>query len=457
MESREKPGINRLAMENDSTRRSEELRVTEASWVRGDLSGLDIPADIAALTSGGADFLTRAFRSSGALSYANHVERITQAEECFGGGTGRKMLLAVEYEIPTSNLPTQLFVKFSRNFDDPMRDRSKHMMVPEVKFAALSRTPNFPITVPECLFADVHAESGTGLMITERLAFGKNGVEPQLQKCMDYDAPQPFEHYAAIIKALARLSGTHKAGHLHASFNEQFGFDLEHALAADPMRYSDEKLLRRVTRIGEFIGKYPQLFPTNLANAEFREQFVSEAPRAALKEAALKRFLYSNQDLIALCHWNANIDNGWFWRNANGELECGLMDWGRVGQMTVAQTIYGAFSGAEKSLWDEHLDDIIALFAKEYHACGGPSLNIEELKIHTLLVTAMMGLAYLMDAPAIIERQIADLDCVSGPTDERFRINEDARVQLHMLTMFLNQWQTQNLGALIEKTNYQTE
>ena len=432
-------------------RASAEGAPTQTAWERGDLFGLDIPADIDTLASGGADFLTRAFRASGALSDSDCVTRIDQCEECFGGGTGRKLLLAVDYSNPTSALPTQLFVKFSRNFADAMRDRSKHMMVAEVKFAALSRVPGFPVAVPECLFADVNAASGTGLMITERLRFGTDGVEPQYPKCMDDTVPQPLEHYMAIVKALARLSGTHRAGRLPASFDSAFRFDLDTALAADPIRYSGDKLLRRVTRIAAFIGRHPRLFPANLVDAEFRARFVAEAPRAVEKEMAVKHFLHGNPDFIALCHWNANIDNGWFWRNGDAELACGLMDWGRVGQMSVAQTLYGAFSGAEKPLWDAHLDDIVALFAREYRAAGGPALDVGELKTHTLLVTAMMGLAYLMDAPAIIERDIADLDAASGPTDVRFREHEDARVQLHMLTMFLNQWQTRDLGALIDR------
>src|SRR5690606_39007749 len=151
---------------------------------------------------------------------------------------------------------------------------------------------------------------------------------------------------------------------------------------------------------------------------------------------------------IALCHWNGNIDNAWFWRDAAGELQCGLMDWALVGQMSVAQSIYGAFSGADKLLWDNHLDEIVALFAGEFHACGGPRLEVAELKRHVLLFTAMMGLAYLMDAAAIIERRVENLDGVSGPDDPAIEENEDARVQLHMVTMFLNQWQTRDIGAL---------
>lgn len=413
--------------------------------------GLEIPADIDALASGGAEFLTAAFRASGALLEANRVTRVTQCDECFGGGTGSKALLAVEYQTPDPTLPNKLFVKFSRNFSDSMRDRSKHMMASEVTFAALSRTPDFPIVVPQCLFADVNKASGTGLMITERIAFGVNGIEPQYIKCMDYATPAPLKHYEVIIKSLAHLSGSYKGGRLHARFEEQFTFDLQSVLNADPLRYPEEKLLRRAARIVEFIGRHPQLFPENLTTSEFHAQFLRDVPYVLAKDAAIKQFLYSKTDFISLCHWNANIDNAWFYRDTHGQLQCGLMDWGRVGQMTVAQAIYGAFSGAEKVLWDFHLDDIVELFIAEYAQHGGPVLNFNELKTHTLLVTATMGLAYLMDAPAIIERQIADLDSVRGAQDERIKSNEDARVQLHMLTMFLNQWQTQNIGALADR------
>lgn len=418
-------------------------------WARGDLFGLQVPADTQALLEGGTDFLTKAFHASGAMSADNATLRIVQGEESFGGGTGSKMLLAVEYRYTEPALPQSLFVKFSRNFSDPMRDRSKYMMIPEVKFAALSRTPGFPITVPECVFADVHVDSGTGLIITERLRFGSDGLSPLYPKCMDYTIPDPLEHYCSILKALARLSGAHKGGALDTRFDQQFPYDKSQLVGADPMRYSGEKLQRRLSRIVEFLSKHKHLFPANITTQAFAEQFLYQVPLVLAKEAVIKDWLYSNDDLVALCHWNANIDNGWYWRDTHGELQCGLMDWGRVGQMTVAQQIYGAFSGAGTVLWNEHLDDVITLFAQEYAKNGGPELDVGELKQHVILVTATMGLAYLMDAPAIIERQLGDPGLLSGPEDVMLASHEDARVQLHMLTMFLNQWQTQNVGELV--------
>src|SRR5271163_97320 len=90
-------------------------------WVTGDHFGLPIPADPAALRAGGAAFLTRAFRVSGALTAGNAVTGISRFQEVPGGSTGRKLLLRVEYDKPVASTHTDLFVKFSRDFDD--RDR----------------------------------------------------------------------------------------------------------------------------------------------------------------------------------------------------------------------------------------------------------------------------------------------------------------------------------------------
>src|SRR3546814_8766731 len=53
-------------------------------WVTGEIFGLPIPADAEALRSSGCEFLTTAFRASGALADDNGVSRIVGAEEFNG-------------------------------------------------------------------------------------------------------------------------------------------------------------------------------------------------------------------------------------------------------------------------------------------------------------------------------------------------------------------------------------
>jgi hypothetical protein len=107
--------------------------ISAPTWAVGDLLGLPIPAYGQALREGGESFLTKAFRASGVLSPDNRVAEISRFDEFFVGGTGSKAILDVRYEQPCA-LPTELFVKFSRNFQDPIRDNLRHMLESEIRF-----------------------------------------------------------------------------------------------------------------------------------------------------------------------------------------------------------------------------------------------------------------------------------------------------------------------------------
>jgi hypothetical protein len=420
-------------------------------WVRGDDTGLLVPAHMRALQEGGVDFLTRAFRTVGTLGADNRVTAITRFEECPGGSTGRKLFLSVAYEKPSPGLHENLFVKFSRDFDDPIRDRGRDQLGPEIRFAAISRQPNFPITVPACLFGDYHAESQTGLLITETIEFGRNGVEPHHDKCLDYELPDALAHYRAVITANARLAGEHRAGHLGTNLDKLFPYDAAAAAASDPIRYDARQLRNRAARIAAFAAEFPKLLPANITSPAFIEQFADDMPRFLEHEQRIKRYLTSDPDLIALCHWNANIDNGWFWRDATGALQCGLMDWGRVGQMNIALALWGTLSAAEPDMLGEELDNLLSLFLREYETHGGPAIELSRLQAHMFLYIATMGMAWLLDAPPIIRAQLPDL----SPDHDRFyagfKTSEAARTQLHMLTNVLSLWQRRDFARILRQ------
>jgi len=357
--------------------------------VAGEIFGLEIPADAKTLISDGTDFLTKAFHASGALPTNNSVSCIVEAEEFLGGGTGKKLLLTVAYAMPEPNLPERLFIKFSRNFDNELWDRARFMMISEANFAVLSRSPDFPVAVPACLFADIESQSSTGLIITECITYGRNGVEALYPKCMDYSVPAPVEHYKAILKGLAKLSGAHRGGRLSPDFDRKFPYDRKQASAVFALRAPEEKLIQRANRMFDFVERYPKLFPQNVRAPGFREQFIRDIPDLVAAEGRIREVLYGNPEFIAFAHWNANIDNCWFWRNAQGILQCGFMDWANAGQISVAQSVSGAISGAEPFIWNEHLDELLAVFIEEYAANGGSRLSLDELRLHNLLIVAV--------------------------------------------------------------------
>ncbi len=150
-------------------------------------------------------------------------------------------------------------------------------------------------------------------------------------------------------------------------------------------------------------------------------------------------------------HWNANIDNAWFWRDESHTLHCGLMDWGRVGQMDAGCALWGTLSGAEPGMLDAELDNLLTLFLTEYAAHGGPKVTLQNLQDHMFLYLATMGMAWLLDAPPLIRAQIPDLSPEHDRFDTRFKQNETARTQLHMLTNVLNLWETRNFGKILAR------
>jgi hypothetical protein len=420
-------------------------------FVRGDTTGLAIPAHAKALRCGGETFLTDALRSFGSISPQNRVTRITRLEPFQGGNSGEKVLLSVEYQEREPGLHTDLFVKFSRDFSDAFRDRRRHELAAEVRLAALSRLPAFPIAVPVAYFADFHGESGSGILITQRIAFGSGNIESLHPKCRDHELSEPLAYYRAIVSNLARLAAAHKSGLLSPEVDAYFPFDAEKAAADDPIPWNERELRERIARIGEFAQSYPQLLPAQLAAPSFMERLERDAVRVLKHEATIKRFLHADHDFIALCHYNANIDNAWFWRDASGALGCGLLDWGRVRPMNVAYALWGSLCGAGLDLWDSHLDELLALFASELHVHGGPRLDVEALELHLDFYVATMGLATMLEAPALVLSRLPEAARALSPRDPVFLKDAVASGFLHVFTGFLHLWQTHDFGASLDR------
>lgn len=429
--------------------KTEKTDSTDERWALGKIFGLAIPADAETLLSDGPAFLTKAFHTIGTLNTRNRVNRIVHAEDIVAGGTGKKLLLKVEYELPEPDLFNELFIKFSRNFDNELWDRARSMMISEANFAVLSRSSDFPVRVPVCLFADVESASSTGLIITECIRYGQNGLESFYPKCLDYRVPEPLEHYKTILKALASLSAAHRCGKLSPEFDRTFPFNGKQAAAVFSIRTPLEKLLERAQRMFDFINRYPRLFPDNVRDPEFHKQYMNDLPDVIAAQERIRELLYGNPELIAFAHWNANIDNCWFWRNGDGELQCGFLDWANAGQISVAQAINGAISGARPLVWNQHLDELLTVFIDTFADQGGPRLSLKELRLHTQLIVAVSGVAYAMGAPVALEREIENLDALQSDQDHAFLVHENARIQLHMMTKMLNLWQTQALGDVI--------
>lgn len=418
---------------------------------RGDATGLEIPAHVDAFRADGAAFLTRAFQAFGSLEASNAVARILSCEPCPGGSTGAKLFLRVEYARSDPALHAELFVKFSRDFDDERRDRQRTEMKAEAPFLALTRQAGFPIAVPAAYFADYHEPSGSGLVITERVAYGEGGIEPHRRKALDYlTMTDPLPYYRAVVTALARLAGGHKSGKLASDIDRRFPFD-PIAGSADPIRYTAANLEAELARCRDFARDAPRLLPDDLCAAAFLDRLAADARLIRARETAIQQALTADPDLVALCHWNAHIDNCFFWRDGTGKLQCGLIDWGRVGQMTLGSVLWGALSAADHAIWERHLGELLELFVAEYAGGGGPRVSVERLERHLALHMAAMGTARVLAFPEIIRFRLPGCVAATGPMDPMFEpvAVDPARNCRQIYVNLLRYWRDVDFGRLV--------
>jgi hypothetical protein len=421
------------------------------SPVRGRTTGLLIPTHPEAFVTAGTEFLTDAFRAYGSLTPDNRVTGLSRIEPCLIGSTGQKLFITVEYERPAPDLPTELFVKFSRHFTDPFHDRRPFELESEIRFFALSRKADFPIAVPRAMFGDFDPASGNGLLLIERVHFGQPPIEPLRAKCMDHEMARPLDHYRTIVKTLARLAGAHHAGRLSPEVEALFPFDPIEAEQEDPIEASAAELRALVARFAVFAERNPQFFPAKLRTPAFIDRLANDVVKIAEHQVTIRRHLHRDPRFVALTHFNPQIDNAWFWRDAANELQCGLFDWQRTRQMNVVYALWGGLCGAGLDIWTDHVDELLTLFADEFHTNGGPRLPVETLTLHLQLYAATMGTAGLLAAPAVVRARLPLIDEMSSPLDARLLANEGARCFLHIFTVFLNICEMNGFGENLDR------
>ncbi|MFM5906959.1 MAG: hypothetical protein ACKOPO_05145, partial [Novosphingobium sp.] len=161
-------------------------------------------------------------------------------------------------------------------------------------------------------------------------------------------------------------------------------------------------------------------------------------------------YLVSNPAFTSLNHWNSHIDNAWFWRE-DGEVRCGLIDWGRVGQLTFGSALWGGLSAAHHAIWDQHIDGLLGHFVQQYEAHGGPRVRLDDLRRHLALHMAVMGVARMFAAPEIIRFRLPECVHATGPNDAMFTpvTADPARNYLSIYTVLLKHWQRENFGQRV--------
>ncbi len=421
--------------------------VESPKWVCGDTTGRDFPSSPQVLHDQGRLFLSEILQAADWLSPAHAPIDIAHFNLVDAGSTGQKCVIQVS-DRNGATLPP-LFCKFSRAAHNQHRDAARIQMASEVRLALLSRHPAFPITVPRVVFADYEQRSGTGVLITEAVDFAAPGIQAPFEKYRDDAIHAPVRYYQAVLDAIGTLAGTHQSGALGTTLDQDFPFSQDKlAINVSGVCTPDEAVVR-VNDLAQFMADFPQLFPHSLTSGKLIENLRDFAPRVLEQRETLIARLFEQPEHIALCHWNAHLDNAWFWQ-ADQTLKVGLFDWGHVGQMNLGMALWGCLSGARPELWDEHFDKLLMTFCGAVQRAGGQTIEPVRLALQMDGYIALMGLDWLLDTPSRLRATLEAMEGLSGALDPRIHERERIRSPLGILTLFLHLWMSRDFARLAE-------
>lgn len=406
------------------------------NWAQGDFLGLDFPSTLDDLKLAGAPFLTAALRASGKIAKDNAVICVDSFSEVHAGGMGRKAILELRYKNDQPNLNRKLFAKFSIEPDDPIFALYAGIMNPEIAFALLSRQSDFPIRVPECYYADLNEGSGQGILLTECIPFGENGVHNLLEKGKDFQCDNIARYYHTAAKTLGELAAYDKAGKIDLKWKPYLKVN---AATQAYTEYDNKQLAIAIDKLYQFLVRYPNLFPASQCQEPLLEKLRQWIPRIARNFNALQEHVNSYDSMVAINHWNAALDNAWFWDDANG-LNIGLLDWGNVGAINLAEAyINMLFCGEIETILDAG-PAIAETLIQAYESNSGIEVNRDDFKhcFHLLL-----GINYnflLFDTANRLEDVFPQLGQCKDKYDPILTNEFSPRLRVRILINHLHYW-----------------
>jgi len=386
--------------------------------------GIEFPWSASTLMEMGPQWLTRAFHLAGTLDTSNWVKKIAldQKVKITGGNNGGKFLFEVTYGKPAPDLHTQLFAKVpfpltGATFTDRLSSSvyKQPMDALEVNtYRCLEAS--LPVRIPRFYYGEVSNETSNFILITEQIRFrglpgaggarlGPLDIEGPYDKCKDFQlGGRDREYYMLLMGQLARLAAAHKRGAIPWRYGEppreawQYGLNLG---TGRPQACTGENPLgcaRKLEAALQFMSKTaPALYPAYVSDPPFQRKFMDVMLKLNAYSAELSYWKHSNPDYSALGHQNLNTDNAYFWRDRNGELDCGIFDFGGFGVSSLPHKIWWSLNMAEFDQVKANLDDYIESFIATYREHGGPQLDARTVKL-ALQITALQNCMIMVSA-----------------------------------------------------------
>merc|ERR1712039_294665 len=181
------------------------------------------------------------------------------------------------------------------------------------------------------------------------------------------------------------------------------------------------------------------IFPAYVTSKAFADKFMNTMMTWSAYSAELQYWLHSDMDYVALGHNNLNADNAYFWRDAAGKLDCGIIDWGGFGSGPLGHKMWWSFNCSDFDQFQSHIDEYIGNFIAAYHESGGRQLDKDLFKKH-VLVTSLGNVMFMVRAvPDCLKMcSVKEWATIKDRHDPRIAGNIDGKSTLRTTLHVLN-------------------
>lgn len=390
--------------------------------------GLVFPFSAPMLKEFGPEWLTLAFHTAGTLERSNRITRISISDfKITAGNNAGKFLFEVKYQHNRPGLHRKLFAKvpFAMTKETKQDRLSSSVLKQPMDFCEVNTyrlvESAMPMRMPKFYFGDVSNETSNYLLIMERIAFvGLDGcskdqalkpfeIEGPYDKCKDWELKgNPKEYYSMIMEVTAKIAAADKSGDLGSPEFVGLSFagppaplDQPHLWGMDPNASSGGPPAVSMSRLKLAIDFFSDIAKVVFPPYAPHEAFIAKFTRTMMTFLAYSREIeyWKHMDLnyVALSHANLNVDNAFFWRDRQGKLDCGALDWGGFGTGCLGHKIWWYLMCCEWEDLDRNLGHYLETFLTVYHKGGGPVLDLEVLMMMVKL-TCLGNLSFLVAA-----------------------------------------------------------
>lgn len=410
------------------------------------------------------------------------------------GGAGLKILLQVAYKRPQEDLKEWMFIKMPHEFTGKNERQKNSLNNPmdwnEVTWYNIfgGRFGTLPFRTPRMHFSDMSRRTTNFVNIIEMVEYGRTGKTdvlpgecfPAPEKYKDWALPNNgVDYYYAHARTLAQFFGWHKLNREKTSQVEDLFMHKDHqafyfqcmSVTASHGPYNSPARCHEFTKslkdplIQQHLQNLPgmlkpagcngfldlgQEFILNVAKQAFPAAYVQKSHLDSFFKEAREMTDYVSEmwwypccipEYFSLTHPNAQVDNAWYWRDQEGAVQCGLLDWGGVSHSTIPGCLGNGWMGGEPEVMDEHEEKLVQCFIDEYEKVTGTRLDLDDLYMLVKLAQAVTLYGCCANIGMLL-RTIKKEDWKKVTSRKESKINNNFLMRCYFvqIEMFLGMW-----------------